>query len=367
MTNSLSLRNGNEEAAAVLEESLADRGDQVASMFGIAIDGSRRRATMPAIGGGYGARSVAHLAEGDLREAQADAEIMLELLRPFGLVGPLAVWSGFAVHILLGRGELRAAEELMEEMWGGHSRVSGNPGSILLCARGELRRASGRYAEARHDFLAAAERIRWLPYANPEAHPWRIGLARCEAALGNDEEARALAVGAVELARQAGGVRGIGISLRVQGMVTGGAEGIELLGEAVETLASTRARVHHAEALLEHGAALRRANFRKDAREPLREALELAHRCGARPLEERARVELAATGARPRKAVFTGVESLTPSELRVARMAAEGMTNREIAQALTVTGKTVETHLRHVYQKLDLASRTELPGALARP
>ncbi len=346
---------------ALLALVLADRGDRVAGLFGIAIDGMRRRATMPGIGGGYGARSFAHLAEGDLREAQADAEIMLELLRPFGLVGPLAVWSGIAVHVLLGRGESRAAEELMEDMWGGHGRVSGNPGSILLCARGELRRASGRYAEARHDFLAAAERIRWLPYANPEVHPWRIGLARCEAALGNGEQARAIAAEAVRLAREAGGVRGVGISVRVQGVVTGGAEGIELLGEAAEVLGGTGARLQHAEALLEQGAALRRANFRKQAREPLREALELAHRCGARPLEERARTELAATGARPRKAVFTGVESLTPSELRVARMAAEGMSNREIAQQLTVTGKTIETHMRHVFQKLDIERRTELP------
>lgn len=222
----------------------------------------------------------------------------------------------------------------------------------------------GRHAEARNDFLAAAERIAWLPVANPEAFPWRIGLARCEAALGNEEDARAIAAEALDVAHRAEGVRGVGIALRTQGTLAGGTEGIELLGEAVETLAGTRARLHYAEALLEHGAALRRANFRKDAREPLREALELAHRCGARPLEERARVELAATGARPRKAVFTGVEALTPSELRVARLAAEGMTNREIAQSLTVTAKTVETHLRHVYQKLDLAKRAELAGAL---
>jgi DNA-binding CsgD family transcriptional regulator len=89
-----------------------------------------------------------------------------------------------------------------------------------------------------------------------------------------------------------------------------------------------------------------RPSKRKEARERFAEVLQLAHDCGAAGLEELARTELAATGARPRKAVFTGVESLTPSELRVARIAAEGMTNREIAQALTVTEKTVETHLR---------------------
>ena len=350
---------------ALIALALADRGDLGVEGFDLAIEGAKQRGTMPGIAGGHGARSYARLLDGNLREAQADAETAMRLMRPFGLVNPHATWSGVAVYILLARGELGAATALLDENWVGRERVAGNPGSILLCARGELRRATGRHAEARHDFLAAAERIEWLPYPNPEAHPWRTGLALCEAALGNHEEARRMAADATGLAHEAGGRRGIGISLRAQGVVDGGAVGIERLAEAVEVLAGTRARVQYAEALVEHGAALRRANFRKDAREPLREGLELAHRCGAAPLEERARTELAATGARPRKAVFSGLESLTPSELRVARMAAEGMSNREIAQALTVTPKTVETHMRHVFQKLDVGKRTELPAAFA--
>ncbi len=349
---------------ALIALALADQGDLGVEKFDLAIEGAKQRGTMPGIAGGYGARSFARLLDGNLREAQADAETAVRVMRPFGLVNPRATWSGVAVYILLARGELGAATALLEEHWVGRERVAGNPGSILLCARGELRRATGRHAEARHDFLAAAERIEWLPYPNPEVLPWRTGLALCEAALGNHEEARRMATDAAGLAREAGGRRGIGISLRVQGVIDGGAAGIERLAEAAEVLAGTRARVQHAEALVEQGAALRRANFRKDAREPLREGLELAHRCGAAPLEERARTELAATGARPRKAVFSGVDSLTPSELRVARMAAEGMTNREIAQALTVTAKTVETHMRHVFQKLDVAKRTEVAGVL---
>jgi len=94
--------------------------------------------------------------------------------------------------------------------------------------------------------------------------------------------------------------------------------------------------------------------------------MEIAHGCGATALEERARLELAATGARPRSVLLTGVESLTPSERRVAELAATGMTNREIAQSLFVTPKTVETHLRHCYQKLDIAGRGDLPSALER-
>jgi DNA-binding NarL/FixJ family response regulator len=240
----------------------------------------------------------------------------------------------------------------------------GLPATALLCARGALWNALGRHADAREDFLTAAKRVGWLPYTNPEAYGWRPGLALAELALGRHEEALALAVETVEIAREAGGTRGIGVTLRVHGVVAG-AEGIDLLREAVETLTPTTARLHHAHALVDLGAALRRSNRRRDSREPLQAGMELARRCGARPLEERARTELAATGARPRKVALSGVESLTPSELRVASLAADGTTSREIAQALFVSVKTVEFHLRHCFQKLDIERRTELASALA--
>jgi DNA-binding CsgD family transcriptional regulator len=341
---------------------LTDRGDLAEGLFDRGIEASKRRGALAGIAGGYGTRAACRLHDGELRDAQADADTALRLSLQLGFAGALSFWLGTAVRTLLARGDFARAGELLN----GAERelVSGMPGAFLLCARGELRLATGRQAEARHDFLAAAERIRWIPYANPEVLGWRTGLACCEAALGNREEALRCAAEAVKAARKAGGQRGLGVALRVQGAVTGGVEGIEILREAVGILADTRARLQHAQALGDLGAALRRANRRKEAREPLREALDIAHRCGAIPLEERARTELAASGARPRKAVLSGVESLTPSELRVARMAAEGMTSREIAQALTVTEKTVETHLRHVFQKLDVGRRTELPGAL---
>jgi DNA-binding CsgD family transcriptional regulator len=255
------------------------------------------------------------------------------------------------------------AERLADEARAEAEAVAGVPSAAFLCARGELRQETGRQVEAREDFLAASARLEWLPLPNPELLGWRPGLARAEAALGNVEEAKVQAARAVELAGEAGGRRGIGVALRTQGVVAEGKESIELLREAVGALKDTRARFQHASALVDFGAALRRGNRRREAREPLREGLDLAHRCGANPLEERARIELGATGARPRKAMLSGVESLTPSEHRVASMAAEGMTNREIAQGLFVTVKTVETHLRHVYQKLDISKRTELPGA----
>jgi DNA-binding NarL/FixJ family response regulator len=84
------------------------------------------------------------------------------------------------------------------------------------------------------------------------------------------------------------------------------------------------------------------------------------------PLAERAYQELRAAGVRPRKVLRTGVDSLTPSEVRVAQLAASGKTNREIAQELYVTPKTVEFHLGQTYRKLDISSRKELGSALER-
>jgi DNA-binding NarL/FixJ family response regulator len=137
-----------------------------------------------------------------------------------------------------------------------------------------------------------------------------------------------------------------------------------MLEEAVEVLADSPAKLEHAKARTELGAALRRANRRSQARDHLRRAVELATFCGALPLASRAESELLATGARPRRIALSGVDSLTPSERRVADLAAEGPTNREIAQALFVTPKTVEVHLSRVYRKLGISSRSQLAGAL---
>jgi len=129
-------------------------------------------------------------------------------------------------------------------------------------------------------------------------------------------------------------------------------------------LERSEARLEHARALVDLGAALRRSNRKAEAREPLRDGLAIARACGALPLAERAHDELVATGARPRKIVRAGADALTASERRVARMAADGMANKEIAQALFVTVRTVEAHLHHAYQKLEISSRGEIAEAL---
>jgi DNA-binding CsgD family transcriptional regulator len=155
------------------------------------------------------------------------------------------------------------------------------------------------------------------------------------------------------------------VALRAAGLVRGGHTGETHLREAVDAFAQAGAELEHARALADLGALLRRANRRREARESLREALDVAHRAGARPLAARAETELRATGARPRRVVLAGVDALTASERRVAELAGEGLTNREIAQSLFVTSRTVEGHLTSVFRKLALDSREELPEAMA--
>ena len=130
---------------------------------------------------------------------------------------------------------------------------------------------------------------------------------------------------------------------------------------------ASEARVEHIRAQTDLGAHLRRANRRAEAREHLRAALDGAHHAGAGAIAARAETELRATGARPRRVALSGLDSLTASERRVAELAREGMTNREIAQTLFVTARTVEGHLTQVFRKLDLSARDELAGALAPP
>jgi DNA-binding NarL/FixJ family response regulator len=151
------------------------------------------------------------------------------------------------------------------------------------------------------------------------------------------------------------------MALRGLGLVTGS---IDTLADAVEALAQSLSRLELARARVDLGSALRRAGRRADAREPLHLGMDEARVCGARPLAERARTELLATGARPRRLALTGVDALTPSERRVVALAAHGLTNRGIAQQLFVTTATVETHLRHAFSKLDVRSRRELQSAL---
>jgi DNA-binding CsgD family transcriptional regulator len=307
-------------------------------------------------------RAAVRVRRGELVAAESDVRTAMEMAAEHGatFVVPSALYCG--ADALIERPELSDVAALATETELDPDLARTASGALLREVRGRLALAAGDFAAARADLLSAAGIYESLHLLNPST-AWRSALALTLAA-DDPGEALRLAEKDLELARQAGLPRPAGIALRTRGMLAGGRQGLDDLREAAELLASCGASLEHARALIELGAALRRSNQRTAAREPLREGLDLAYRCGAGRLAQRATDELRATGARPRRASLTGLEALTPSERRVAELAAGGMSNPEIAQAVFVTLNTVEGHLRHVYQKLSVSSRKQLPAAL---
>jgi DNA-binding CsgD family transcriptional regulator len=235
--------------------------------------------------------------------------------------------------------------------------------AIVSEVRGRLRFTAGDRAGAVADLRNSGRIFDALRLTNPNGVPWRSTLALMLEPAGRDE-AIELVTAELAYARATGQARGIGVALRALGTLVGDEPGRSHLQEAVSVLAESPARLEHARALVELGAALRRSGARAAAREPLREGLELAARCGASRLLDRARDELAASGAKPRRLYQTSRDALTPSELRVAQLAAEGRPTKEIAQSLFVTTRTIDAHLQHAYMKLGINSRKQLKDAL---
>jgi class 3 adenylate cyclase/DNA-binding CsgD family transcriptional regulator len=306
-------------------------------------------------------RAYTHLRRGDLPAVEADLLRFAELI-PYQTTQLYS--HAFRAELALEKGDLDAAEQVIAES-GLPERLAANGHlTFFQLARGRLRLEQHRIDEAIRELRSLGANIGELRIDNSAFYDWRAYLALALQAAERREEALALAIEAVDRARVWGAPQSIGVALRTLGLIEGGASGEKLLREAVEVLEGAQWRLEYAKALVELGAALRRGNKRADARDYLRRGVERAHRLGATALEERAQTELAATGARPRRLMLSGLDSLTPSERRVAEMAADNMTNKDIAQALFVTPKTVEVHLSSVYRKLQISSRAQLPDAL---
>jgi ATP/maltotriose-dependent transcriptional regulator MalT len=263
------------------------------------------------------------------------------------------------------RGELDEAARELQRLMNEKGTSGEDPRDFrFVGVRGHVRLLQLSPATALEDLLAAGRLLSELGGDNPAVYPWRSLASAASLALGDRAEARRLAEEEVALAAAFGAPGTHGRALGALAATSDGAEALELRREAVRVLESSQAALDRARALIDLGATLRRATRRRDAREPLKLGLDLAGRCGARALAQRAREELVAVGARPRRDAATGRDALTVRETQVAGLAAQGMSNREIAEALFVTVKTVEWHLKHAYRKLGVSSRRELGAAL---
>lgn len=301
--------------------------------------------------------------QGRIVEALAEARAALEA-RPANWQIHVRTAYGAVAACNIARGELDQAETGLMIVGDAQLRDTIHV-PFLLDVRAQLRLAQVRPQEALADALEAGRLCEsGLGLDNPGALAWRSTAALAHLAMGEPNEARELATEELERARRGHVTSVVVRDLRILGLIERGRRGIDLLSDAVTIGAGGPPRLEYIHALVDLGAALRRANHRAAARDPLRKGLELSYRGGATALADVARTELAATGARPRRAILTGIESLTPSELRVAELAGNGLTTRQISEALFVTPKTIEFHLRHIYRKLDVGSRTELAAVL---
>jgi DNA-binding CsgD family transcriptional regulator len=307
-------------------------------------------------------RSLPYFLQGQISNALADLELAREARRYGWRQFSRTAAAAYAL-CLIEADELQRAQQVLED------EDAEGPADIersqLLYAWSELHLAQQQPQEALASALACRDALGSDPHMVGGASPWRTAAAQATFHLGDHEHALRLAREELMLARQMGVVHLQIRALRVVGLCEQGAKQIESLRVASALGKQVPPRLETIHALVELGAALRRSNQRAAARQPLRRAADLAHHGGARALYAIALVELQAAGARPRReGLLSGPLSLTPSEHRIAALAAAGQSNREIARALFVTPKTVEYHLRNTYRKLDIVTRDELVAAL---
>ncbi len=340
---------------------LGEQYDLASQLLDVALDRARRAGHATREGLILGQRAAIALAQGSLRSAQVEAETGLLLAggQHFAVLQLIAV----AVTAHVEHGALGEAEDLASQVAPATIEEDHIYVPRFLVARGQLRIAQGRPEEGVADLLWCGRRLEAVGLSWPG--DWRAAAAPALAGLGQHELATELAQGQVALARRVGAPGALGLALRAAAHTARetGARG-SLLREAVAVLERSGARLELAHALADLGTYLSRANQRAAGRNALRQAIKLAVGCGAGALAERALAELHAGPGRRARAELTGPGALTAAEWRVCREAAEGRTNRELAQALFVTEKTIERHLSSAYAKLGIRSRFQLAAAI---
>jgi DNA-binding CsgD family transcriptional regulator len=344
---------------ALLTLRLGERYDLAVRVLGAALERARHEGHAARQGILHAQRAAIALAQGSLHDAQVEAETGLLLVEETHFITLLLV--AVAITVDTERGALDAAAGLARtgEALGIANRAYG---SDFLTARGRLRIAEGRLEEGVADLLWCGQRreargLRW-------PSDWKAYAAPAVASMGDRQLATRLAREQLTAARRVGAPGALGMSLRTAAAAIGGDEALALLREAVSVLEHSSARLELAHALADLGAELSRSGRRTEGRDAQRRAITLAGQCGALALAESAMAGLHAGPGRRARLELTGPGALTAAEWRVCRQAAEGQTNREVAQALFVTEKTIERHLSSAYQKLGIHSRFQLAAVI---
>jgi DNA-binding CsgD family transcriptional regulator len=309
-------------------------------------------------------RALILYARGRIADAAADGQAALDRLELRDHVYADSA-RALVVQCMIERGELDAAEEILKHTTG---RLAETPAvnAYVLVARARLRLARGEINSAVADLNEVQRIIHSDMDQNPSILRWRSLTGIAVHRLGDVRTGQRLFDEELALARSFGLPISIGVALRRRASTESGEQALHSLREAVELLQSGEASLQLAHAHASLGRRLRRRGQQVEARKHLKIALDLAYRCGATALETSTREELTAAGARPRRPVMTGVESLTPTEARIARLTAQGLSNRDIAEQLFVSSNTIAWHLRNVFRKMAIDSRDQLDAHLNR-
>ncbi|MEA2423373.1 MAG: hypothetical protein QOF55_2472, partial [Thermoleophilaceae bacterium] len=337
-----------------LEEALEASNAQTADAY--------QRGSLFSMSGIHLWRGFLHMWRGELPEAEGLFRTAFESHERWGYGSNAHIYtSAFLCSTLIARGDVEAARRGLTARDVDTEPIS-DGARYWRESEVELLLAEGRYQEA----IEAADEVgrRFPHWSFPPASRWRPHKALALHHLAHGEEALALAQEELELARACGAPSGLGRALRVLGTVAG-ADGFAHLWEALDVLEGTPSRLEYARAQASLGAALRRSELPEEARGHLTRALELAEVCGAGSVAGFARAELVASGVEPGVEAPSGLRALTDTQRRVAALAAEGRSEREIAQAMFVTPNAVDFQLGDVYRKLGISSRDELALALS--
>jgi DNA-binding CsgD family transcriptional regulator len=341
----------------------SDRLAEAATMLDAGLDEAQRRGSAPMYLQMTWMRAEAALRAGDLGLAEDYAQRAFDMGRDLGVEHAPVMWLPI---VLVERGRVDEALPMFDSVRSDEETLGMSFGVIVLANRGRTRVAAGDHERGLADLRDAHRRMADGGWSLSTLVDWVPAAVSALGRLGRAGEADELTARELDGAATSGAPRRHGLALATRGAFIGGEAGAAALGDAVEILDRCGARLEQARALVDLGVALRESGRRDAARQSLALGLDAAHRCGGWALAERARAQLVAGGARPRRSVLRGPDALTAAETRVARMAAGGLSNRQIAQALFVSAKTVEGQLSQAYAKLGIRSRAGLAAALSK-
>lgn len=310
-------------------------------------------------------RAVLALRRGNIAEALGAAQDAADHAAPTGRLPYALTVDTIRIDALLALGRVEAAENIaVTHAVAGQTEVAWERPRFLMSlaalriAQGEPRAGLSLLRECGHHCEA-------LGTVSPAMSPWRSRAVAVHLALGDPGAARALAEQELDLARRCRIPRALGVALRAAGAVTDGLRGLDMLAEAVTVLRTTPARLELARACHDFGVALLRRDDKRGARGALRDGLDLAVGCGATALAARLEERLHLAGGRVARSGSQGIRGLTAGEERVCALAAQGYSNKQIAELLVVSLRTVETHLTGAYRKLGITGRPHLAAAMA--